>query len=92
MSENDIFSSKSFMVPCLVFNSLSHFEFIFCAKVCSNFIDSCEAVHLFQYHLLERLFSFLLCQRVIDHRYISLFLSSVFKIMFLIELRTFNGK
>ena len=79
-------------MSCFVFKTLSHFEFIFCVKICSNFIDSCEAVHLFQHHLLERHFSFLLCQRVIDHRCISLFLSSVFKIMFLIELRTLNGK
>ena len=87
MSEHiqPVFSSKSFMVSCLVFKSLGHFEFIFCVMVCSDFIDSCEAVHLFQHHLLERLFSFSLRRRVIDHRCVSLFLSSVFKIMFLLE-------
>ena len=43
MSENvlPMFSSRSFMVSCLVFKSLSHFELIFVynVRVCSNFID-----------------------------------------------------
>ena len=43
MSENvlPMFSSRSFMVSCLVFKSLSYFEFIFLYSVreCSNFID-----------------------------------------------------
>ena len=36
-----MFSSKSFTVSCLIFKSLSYFEFIFVygVKVCSNFID-----------------------------------------------------
>ena len=36
-----MFSSRSFMVSCLVFKSLSHFEFIFVygVRMCSNFID-----------------------------------------------------
>ena len=43
MSENvfPVFSSRIFMVSCLMFKSLSHFEFIFvCGEsVCSNVID-----------------------------------------------------
>ena len=50
------------MVPCLVFKSLSHFEFIFVHGVreCSNFIDFNVAVQLSQNHLMKRL-SFLRC-------------------------------
>ena len=50
------------MLSCLMFKSLSHFEFIFvCGKrACSNFIDLHAAVQLSQYHLLKRL-SFLHC-------------------------------
>ena len=63
MSENVLprFSS-SFMVSCLIFKSLSHFEFIFVYSVreCSNFIDLHEAVQLSQHHLLKRL-SYLHC-------------------------------
>ena len=38
--------SSSFMVLCLMFKSLSHFEFIFVhdVRVCSNFIDLHVAV------------------------------------------------
>ena len=65
MSENvlPMFSSKSFMVSCLMFKSLSHFEFIFVygERVCSNFIDLHVDVQLSQQHLLKRLgFFFLL--------------------------------
>ena len=40
-----------------MFNSLSHFEFIFVygVRVCSNFIDLRVAGQLSQYHLLKRL-------------------------------------
>ena len=48
MSENilPMFSSRSFMVSCLMFKSLSHFEFIFAhdVRVCSTFIDLKAAV------------------------------------------------
>ena len=51
MSENVwlMFSSKSFMVSCLVFQSLSHSEFIFVhgVMVCSSFIDLQAAVLFF---------------------------------------------
>ena len=59
MSENvlPMFSSRSFMVYCLIFKSLSHFEFIFVygVRVCSSFIDLHVAVQLSQHHLLKRL-------------------------------------
>ena len=64
MSENGvlIFYSRSFMVSCLIFKSLSHFEFIFVYHVreCSNFTDLHEAVQLSEHHLLKNL-SFLHC-------------------------------
>ena len=57
-----MFSSKSFMESCLIFKSLSHFEFIFVysVKVCSNLTDLHAAVQLSQHQLLKRL-SFLHC-------------------------------
>ena len=52
-----MFSSRSFMVSCLIFRPLSHFEFIFVygVRVCSNFTDLHVAVQLSQHHLLKRL-------------------------------------
>ena len=57
-----MFSSRSFIVSCLIFKALSHFEFIFVygVRVCSNFIDLCVSVQLSQHPLLKRL-SFLHC-------------------------------
>ena len=58
-----IFSPRSPMMSCLIFNSLSHFEFFLCVydvRECSNFIDLHEAAQLSQQHLLKRL-SFLQC-------------------------------
>ena len=64
VSENvlSMFSSRSFMVSCLLFKSLSHFEFIFVYGVreCSNFIDFHVAVKISQYDLLKKQ-SFLYC-------------------------------
>jgi len=58
-SENvlPMFTSKSFMLSCFMFKSLSHFEFIFLygENVCSSFIDLHVAVPLAQHHLLKRL-------------------------------------
>ena len=50
------------MVSYLIFESLSHFEFIFVFVVreCSNFIDLHGAVQFSQNYLLKRL-SFLIC-------------------------------
>ena len=55
-------SSKSFMVSCLTFRSLIHFEFIFVygVKEFSNFIFLHTAVQFSQKHLLKRP-SFLHC-------------------------------
>ena len=74
------------MVSCLIFKSLNNFEFIFVysERTHSNFIDLHEAVQLSQYNLLKRLFFFhivyscILCQRLIDHRCVGLFMGSVF--------------
>ena len=59
MSENvlHVFSSVSFMMSCFVFNSWSHFEFIFVhdVRVCSSFIDLHAAVRFSQPLLLRRL-------------------------------------
>ena len=43
-----LFSSESFMMSCLMFKSLSHFEFIFVSGVreCSDFIDLHASVRL----------------------------------------------
>ena len=57
-SENilPMFSSRSFMVSCVVFQALRSFEFIFVygVRVCSSFIDFYAVVQLSQHHLLER--------------------------------------
>ena len=52
-----MFSFKSFIVSCLRFTSLIHFEFIFVYGVrkCSNFILLHVAVQFSQHHLLKRL-------------------------------------
>jgi len=59
MSEKVVpmFSSRSFMVWCLIFKSLTHFEFIFvhAMRGCSNVIDLHAAVQFSQHHLLKRL-------------------------------------
>ena len=41
-----VFSSRGLMVSCLIFKSLSHFEFIFVhgVRVCSSVIDLHAAV------------------------------------------------
>ena len=79
-----MFSSRSFMVSCLIFKSLSHSEFIFVRYVreCSNFIDLHEAVQLSQHLLLKRM-SFLHCIVLppllkTDHKCMGLFLGSLF--------------
>ena len=75
------FSSRSFTVSGLTFRPLIHLEFIFVHGVreCSNFILLHVAVQFSQHHLLKRLlfsivYSFLLCHRLIDHKYVGLFL------------------
>ena len=53
-----MFFSKSFIVSCLTFRSLIHFQFIFVYGVrkCSNFILLHVAVQFSQHHLLKRLY------------------------------------
>ena len=69
-------SSRSFMVSCLLFRSLndSVLIFVYGISVCSNLIDLHGAVHLSQHHLLKTRFPsvypYLLCQRLIDSRYV----------------------
>uniref|UniRef100_A0A8D1PYD9 Uncharacterized protein n=1 Tax=Sus scrofa TaxID=9823 RepID=A0A8D1PYD9_PIG len=59
MSENvfPMFSSRSLIVSCLIFKSLSHFESIFVhgVRVYSSFIDLHAAVQVSQQYLLKRL-------------------------------------
>ena len=57
-----VFSSRSFIVSCLIFKSLSHFEFfcVYGGRECSDFIDLHAAAQLSQHHLLK-LLSFLHC-------------------------------
>ena len=59
MSENvlSMFSSRSLMVSCILFKSLSYFEFIFVygVRVFSSFTDLHAAVQVSQKYLLKRL-------------------------------------
>ena len=73
MSENvlPMFSSRSFMVACLLFKSCSHFEFTFVygVRAYSNFTDWRAAVQPSQHHLLfSTVYSCLLCWRLTDCR------------------------
>ena len=68
-----MFSLRSFMVLCLAFRSLIHFELIFVYSVrkCSKLIVLHVAVQFSQHHLLKRLsfplvYFCLLCRRLID--------------------------
>ena len=59
MSESvlPMFSSRNFMVSCLIFKSLSYFEFSFVygMRECSNFFDLHVTVLLSHHLLLKRL-------------------------------------
>ena len=85
-----MFSFRSFIVSGLTFRSLIHFEFTFVYGVreCSDFILLHVAVQFSQHHLLKRLsffsivYSCLLCHRLIDHKCMGLFLSSIFFFFF----------
>ena len=84
VSENifPIFYSTSFMMSCHIFRPLSHFEFPLVYGVkCSNFIDLHTDIHFSQHHLLKRLFFSIVCScllfyKLIDCRYMDLFLGS----------------
>ena len=80
MSENVllVFSFRNFMVSCLMFKSLSHFEFIFVhgVRMCSSCIDLHAFVQFSQHHLLFLILcSCLLCQRLTIN--VCLFLGSL---------------
>ena len=69
----------------LTFRTLIHLGFIFVHDIrkCPSLISLHVAVQISQSHLLKRLFfsivySGFLCHRLIDHRWISLFLDSLF--------------
>ena len=82
MSDNvlPVLSSRSYVVSCLMFKSLSRFEFIFVhgVRVCFNFIDlwcNCPIFPApFAKDTFPILYSCLLCRRLIDHRCVGLFL------------------
>ena len=73
MTENvlPLFSFRSLMVSCLIFKSLSHFEFIFVhgVRVCSSFTDLHAAIQFpsttcWKESLFHILYSCHLCQRL----------------------------
>ena len=87
MSENVLpaFSSRSLMISCLIFKSLSHCEFIFVhgMKIHSNFIDLHAAVQLSQPTywkdcLFSTVYPCLFCWQLIDLRHVGLSLGSLF--------------
>ena len=76
-------SSGSFMNSGLTLRSLIHFEFIFVYgyRECPNFILLHVAFQFLQHHLLKNfsiVCSSFLCCRLIDHKYMDLFLDSLF--------------
>ena len=79
-----VFSSRIFMISGLIFRPLNQFEFIIVCDVkkWSSLILLHVAVQFFQHHLLKKLFpiaySCLLCQRLIDHTLVGLFLGPLF--------------
>ena len=52
-----MFSFRSFMVSCILFRSLNHFQFIFvyCIRECSDFADLHEAIQLSQASMVAQL-------------------------------------
>ena len=87
MSENilPMFSSKNFMVSCLMFKSLSHFSLFLC-MVWGCVLTSLIYMQLSNFPsttcwrdcLFPILYSCLLCRRLIDCRCVCLFLGSLF--------------
>ena len=80
-----MFSSRSFMVPCLIFKYVNYFDFIFVYRVqeCANFIglhvlSSFPSTTYWRDYLLFILYSHLLCQRLIDCGCVCLFLDFLF--------------
>ena len=88
-----VFSSKSFTVPGLTFQSLTHFEFIFVCSVreCYNFSLLHVAAQFSRHHLLKRLSFSSVCShflslKAINHKSMGLFLSTPF---YSIDLRVY---
>ena len=86
-----LLSSRTFMVSWLIFKSFIHLEFIlvYVAIWCSSIIFFLHvAVQISQHHLLNTLFLFIpiysnlcfcpLCQILMDHRDLGLFMGSLF--------------
>ena len=87
MSENilPMFSSRSFMVSSLLFRFLNHFESIFLYGVREGSLISLINMQLSNFpsitywrdHLFFIVYSYLLCCRLINHKYVGLFLVSL---------------
>ena len=83
-----MFSSRSCMVCDLAVRSLNHFEFIFVYAVreCYNLIvlhvtawlSSFPSTTYWRDSFFSIVYSCILCHRLIDHRYVGLFLVSLF--------------
>ena len=85
MSENasSMFSSRSLKASCFIYKSLNHFEFSFMygVRMCSNFTGLRGTVQCSQHHYLRGglfsiVYSCLLCQRLVHHWCMGLFLGS----------------
>ena len=63
------------MVLCLMFKSLSHFQFIFVyiEKVCSSFFDLYAAIQFSQHHLLTDNSNLLICSK--ENNFLAFFLN-----------------
>ena len=85
-----MFSSRSFVFSGFTFRSLIHFEVFFFSvygvRKCSDFIPFHVTEQFSQHHLLKRLlffffailYSCLFVHRLIDHKYVDIFLGSLF--------------
>ena len=78
-----MFSSRNFLVSVLTFKYLICFKFIcvYSMRKYSNIIVLHLVVQFSQHHLLKRMFivcSYLLLCRLIDYRYVGLFLVTLF--------------
>ena len=82
MSENvlSVISSRSFMVSRLKFKSLSHFVVRGCVltSLIYMWLSNFPSTTCWRDCLFPIVYSCLLCQRLIDHRYVGLFLGSLF--------------
>ena len=90
MSENILymFSSRSCVVSCPVFKSLSHFKFIFVysEKVCSSFFDLYVAIQLSQHHFLTDNSNLLICSK--ENNFLAFFnISSYMSFLYILEIK-----